>query len=667
MYSLLVTPFLAQEAGVLISVWVGLYVISVLVLAPLLCMVALWRGWVLRQTQWEQDDSQARKRTALAYSGPVLALMIAPLWQTKNIYDALAVILCHVVVVWIVVESLRVHAPWPPKRHAPPPILFHQWLQALDDAHDALWPRVRPAVSRIVSLLLPVLVGLCIIDGVWQPWDIVRPRLRSNWDAVAGFMRESHNASEASHNATEASRNATEASHNATEASRNATEKLKVDMDITTPNTQISHNLGLTIAGFLGLCLAFWRMRRYSQETKVKEEGHITDRFIQASKQLGSEHITVRVAAINSLWRIAVDSPKQDDKRAVLDVLCAFIRSYQPPVKSTPGKGKAPLYGPADVQTALTYMGTRLQELQFRQDKCGYVFDLHGAQLAKSDWTGFKMSHVNLRGADLRKAKFSGAALRGADLSSVDLSEARLGEANLSGANLSSADLSGANLSETVLNSADLSSADLSGAKLTRADLSNAVLSSADLKEAVLSGANLSGAKLTRADLRSANLSAAKLTRADLRGTDLSAAKLTRAVLSSADLSSADLSSADLSSADLSSADLSSADLSSANLSGAVLNSADLLMADLSGAELWLATFIGTNISGADFTDAENLGQDQLDLACWDGVDPPTLPPGMRCPANYCRWDPDTQQVVSIETPAVIAPCPKELEDEDSA
>lgn len=195
----------------------------------------------------------------------------------------------------------------------------------------------------------------------------------------------------------------------------------------------------------------------------LAEEGQITDRYTAAVGNLGAKEMDVRLGGIYALERIMQDSHR--DHPTIANVLATYVRSH---AKTRPPKGQDI---PADVQAALTVLGTR----ETARDR-GFLPDLHG---------------VYLNGANL-----SGAHLYGADLYGADLSGAHLDGADLNRANLGKADLSGASLLEATLRGAHLAEADLSRAHLDGADLSRGYLAKADLSGADLDGADLTGAYL---------------------------------------------------------------------------------------------------------------------------------------------------------------------------
>lgn len=287
-------------------------------------------------------------------------------------------------------------------------------------------------------------------------------------------------------------------------------------------NHEIIRNLGLMLAAFIGVGFAWWRSVCLGKQTRVAEQGLITDRFIKTTEQLGNENESVRIGAIYSLWRIALDSPSQNDKRAVLDVLCAFVRTPYDPARK-PARESKKVEDPAaengsdskgkdgaeqepseektreDIQIAMNLLGYRMKEVNLETE---YILDLTGAVLPRA----------GLADAKLNKAWLAGANLRGAHLAGADLEEAHLQKANLQGANLAGADLAWASLT-----GANLEGANLAGAHLEWASLDDASLKEADLTGAHLNKAFFFQACLSGANLQGANLQGAHLTGADLR------------------------------------------------------------------------------------------------------------------------------------------------------
>ena len=274
-------------------------------------------------------------------------------------------------------------------------------------------------------------------------------------------------------------------------------------------NSDILRNVALTIGGIWAAYAVFLAAIR----VKIMQQQQVSESLAKAAEQLSSTIMSVRILAILSLEKIAVEA--QDEIRQdVVKVLCAHIRE-----KHSLGNGKS-LVVDDDIKEIIYVLGN----------------------VQKKD----EGININLSKISLLNVQFSGVVLKYADLSGANLLGANLLGANLLGAKLLRANLSGANLADTDLSGVDLSGADLSGADLLDANLSGAVVLGANLSGTVVSGANLSGA----------NLSSANLSNADLWEVNLSGANLSGANLSSADLSGADLSGANLLGANLSGASL---------------------------------------------------------------------------------------------------------------
>jgi len=174
-----------------------------------------------------------------------------------------------------------------------------------------------------------------------------------------------------------------------------------------------------------GGILAWWRV-------EVARQGQVTERFIRAIDQLGSDKLEIRLGGIYALERIARDSSR--DHGPIMEILTAFVRENarweepQQPEKGqvVDGGQKAQPRLPADIQAILTVLGRR---------KLTYG---HG------DQRRIDLSTTNLDGADLRRAHLEKARLDGARLEEARLRDAQLEGAFLFGAHLERADLSSA-------------------------------------------------------------------------------------------------------------------------------------------------------------------------------------------------------------------------------
>jgi hypothetical protein len=184
---------------------------------------------------------------------------------------------------------------------------------------------------------------------------------------------------------------------------------------------------------------------------RLTRDGQITDRFNDAVQHLGGERVSVRVAAIHALGRIARDS--RADQGAVMAILGDHLREYCPwpvPSRRPTGASKKVDGAPyAEVNAAARVLRQR------RPGRDDGVLDFSGI-----DWRDAPLSGVRLRGANLVGANLKDAYLNGADLEDAVLARTTLRGASLRGANLRGAWLGAADFSH-----ADAERADFAGAK----------------------------------------------------------------------------------------------------------------------------------------------------------------------------------------------------------
>jgi uncharacterized protein YjbI with pentapeptide repeats len=264
----------------------------------------------------------------------------------------------------------------------------------------------------------------------------------------------------------------------------------------------------------VGLYIAWVRSKAMRDQAEVAREQQLTDLYVKAVEQLGSENLQIRLGGIYALERIARESPK--DHWPIMEVLTAFVRENAPLRQETltsleftaeeighyagpPPSAEKP---PIDIQAVLTILGRTA--IPFAQEGEKRSLDLQATHLV-----GANLREANLQGALLVKSNLRSAYLLLANLHGADLVEA-----NLRGAFHQEVNLQKAFLDDTNLQEAILWDVNLKGAFLNRANLQKADLSGANLQEAELQEANMQGAKLLVANLRGA----------ELNGTDLKGA-----------------------------------------------------------------------------------------------------------------------------------------------
>lgn len=313
------------------------------------------------------------------------------------------------------------------------------------------------------------------------------------------------------------------------------------------------------------------------------EDKNVTERYVKAVEQLGSNQIVVRFSGIYALERIAKDSSKYH--WTIMNVLSSFIREES--LKEKESQDRLSSEGSEvkiarDVQAALTVI-CMLND-HYDPPKGEYI----------------DLTSANLSGANLSNAKLSGADLSKATLERANLSKAILRNAKLCDANLSSAVLTEVDFTETDLTEVDFTKADLTGMNFTKADLTGESFSPVYRGTVkTFRGATLIGAKLQKAVLVKVDFTGADLTASDLRGATLHGAKFVSATLHGAKFENAELMMADFTGAKL-----DSATFTEAKCYKAIFKDADLCGADFCKAK---------SLTSVDFKDAKYLEQAKFD------------------------------------------------------
>ncbi|NEB76515.1 pentapeptide repeat-containing protein [Streptomyces sp. SID14478] len=207
--------------------------------------------------------------------------------------------------------------------------------------------------------------------------------------------------------------------------------------------------------------------QREAEQSALAREGQVTGRYVEAIKLLGStDSITQRLGAIYSLERIMLDSDR--DRRAIADVLAAFIRSQAPRSEGAMGREKL------DVKAALVVLGRNSvagvamgnpKRLDLSQT------DLRGYHLHRVEFGPVNFDLTDFDGADLSHATFVGVSLRACMfretvMRSTGLAGTELDRADFTGADLTGADLSGTQLSRAIFTDAVTEDTKLHSAKL---------------------------------------------------------------------------------------------------------------------------------------------------------------------------------------------------------
>ncbi|WP_375456964.1 hypothetical protein [uncultured Methylobacterium sp.] len=121
--------------------------------------------------------------------------------------------------------------------------------------------------------------------------------------------------------------------------------------------SEIVRNVGLALAAFGGVVLAWWKLApertqagSAAAQADLARRAHVTELFNRAAGQLGEERLEVRLAAIYVLREIGRDFP--DLANPVFELLQAYLRERQ-----TGYQDAAP---PIDVQAIMATLLMRI-------------------------------------------------------------------------------------------------------------------------------------------------------------------------------------------------------------------------------------------------------------------------------------------------------------------
>lgn len=214
---------------------------------------------------------------------------------------------------------------------------------------------------------------------------------------------------------------------------------------------------------FILTILVAYRNYQVSQKNlELAKDKEVTELYVKAIGQLGSDKLPVVLGGIYALERIARDSQK--DHGPIMEVLTALVRLHAPwtPEKAAEANEEpaisekpSPEIKPrADIQAILTVLGRRTRTYGKGESQ---PLDLH---------------RTDLRGADLTEAHLEGAHLWGTHLEGADLTDSHLKGAVLFGAHLEGAHLEGADLGGAYLMDSHLEWTNLNTASgLTQAQI----------------------------------------------------------------------------------------------------------------------------------------------------------------------------------------------------
>ena len=235
-------------------------------------------------------------------------------------------------------------------------------------------------------------------------------------------------------------------------------------------------NVGLVIGGAIALGIAGWRSVVADRQAGTAQQDLLNKRYQEGAAMLGNEVLSVRLAGIYALQRLAQDHPWEYHIE-VMKSLCAFARN---PTKDEglmqilAERWEAAMLSRArptpelreDVQAALDAIGICHERQLAIEAAQKFWLDLHGAELRGANLQGRKLAS-----APLADGKFGSIANVLAFRPGPDFSGAKLQSANMTLADLRSADFTDANLQ-----AAECVAAHLSDVTFVGADLEGALL-----------------------------------------------------------------------------------------------------------------------------------------------------------------------------------------------
>ncbi len=275
----------------------------------------------------------------------------------------------------------------------------------------------------------------------------------------------------------------------------------------------------IAILGVMGL---LQRAAALDKQNEMTEKGHIHERFKVATEHLGSEHISVRIAAFNEFYHLA--EIESNLRKTIFDILCAHLR------QTTKDESESDSEQLEDIKS--TEEARSLLNVLFKpHNKDDLIFGGMNADLAGANMQGADLENANLHSSNLKNTKLQKANLQNANLQNAKLWSSNMDFANLKNANLQKAQMPDvslyyANLEEANLQEVHALNINLQKVNLKNANLQKALLWSANLQEANLQKANLQGAYLLEANLQEANLQKANLQGAYLQKANLQEANL---------------------------------------------------------------------------------------------------------------------------------------------
>ncbi|GIF96957.1 pentapeptide repeat-containing protein [Catellatospora citrea] len=179
------------------------------------------------------------------------------------------------------------------------------------------------------------------------------------------------------------------------------------------------------------------------QQLEMTARGQQAERFVAAVEQLSSEKRNSRIGGVYALAAVMRDAAADagslssegaarqasSDQAAVVEVLCAFIRTHESATRPVGKDPKRVAESEPDIRAALAVIGRYAGTEPVKLDFGGVMLGLDGLDLS-----GAHLEHAPLAFASLKAANLQGARLAGADFTNVEFYDAHLEGADLSGA-----------------------------------------------------------------------------------------------------------------------------------------------------------------------------------------------------------------------------------------
>ena len=271
----------------------------------------------------------------------------------------------------------------------------------------------------------------------------------------------------------------------------------------TTASTTL-RNMGLLVGGGLAAVFAIWRGWVAEQQSitarrqaDIANQILLNERYQRGAEMIGSPALSVRMAGIYALQRLAEESPKQHEDQ-IVRLLCSFVRNhtendeeFRERFKRVSRTDKAT---PEDVQAALAAIRDRCQIEKIQKRPLAFRVDLGGASIVGCDLTDMDLSYAILDQARLNSCNLSGSILSDAELSQTDFSGAEISECVFARAKTWKTDFSQVWGKQP----------DFSDTSLMRTNFSDAKWASPIFRGAMFAGCEFKNAELTSADLSGA-------------------------------------------------------------------------------------------------------------------------------------------------------------------